>query len=94
MRLENLFCNVDSNGRKLHLGSSGLPVNTFAYITSWYFDTVGPRGSTFILPIFHFTRWLYIGGRRSFHSPRNLGIYTGEERSAAIRLQDGSDLGG
>jgi len=42
MHLENLLCDIDSNGRKLHLGSSGLPVNTFAYITSWYFDTVGP----------------------------------------------------
>jgi len=42
MHLENALCNLDSYGRELHDGSScSLPVNTFAYITSWHFDAVG-----------------------------------------------------
>ena len=46
VQLENALCGIHTNYGfvNLHLGPSGLPVNSLLF-TTWHSDAVGPRGS-------------------------------------------------
>jgi hypothetical protein len=42
MQLDDVFCNVHTNCRKLHFGPSGLPGKIFMIFQFGHFDAVGP----------------------------------------------------